>query len=169
MEDRTVSSRIEERKHMFQKSLDPSEIKNRRESFAIELRKQKRIQGMTKRRFQATGHQAFNDISQGTLEKLSLEPLDPLIITAKPELALPDYTETQKLKIIRDMLAQETNLEVISKLIEYIWSITCSCHDLVPAFVDLGYIPAVLKYLDLSYPEEIVVIFTLGNSLFLCR
>lgn len=167
MEDRTVSSRIEERKTLFQKSVDPSEIKHRRESFAIELRKQKRIQGITKRRFQVTGHQAFNDISQDSLQKLSLEPLDPLIITAKPELALPDYTETQKLKIICEMLVQETNPEVISKLIEYIWSITCSCHDLIPTFIDLGYIPAVLKYLDLSYPEEIVVIFILGKSLFL--
>jgi hypothetical protein len=169
MEDRTVSSRIEERKNLFQKSVDPSEIKHRRESFAIELRKQKRIQGINKRRFLVTGHQAFNDIGQDSLQRLSFESLDPVIITVKPELALPDYTESEKLKMICEMLVQETNLEVISKLVDYIWSITFQCHDLVPTYIDLGFIPPVLKYLDLSYPEEIVVIFILGKSMFLCH
>ena len=165
MEDRTVSSRIEERKTLFQKSVDPYEIKHRRESFAIELRRQKRVHGINKRRFQVTGHQAFNDISEDTIKQLSLEPLDPLIITAKPELALPGYTESQKLRILSEMLAQESNLEVISKLLDYTWSITSNFQDLIPTIIDLGSIPAVLKYLDLSYPEEIVVIFILGKSL----
>lgn len=157
MEDSTVSTRVEERKHLFQKSFDVLEIKHRRESFAIELRKQKRIQNTTKRRFLVTGHDAFNEVSRDTLNNLTMSDMDPLIVTSKPELALPEYSVIQKLVMLREMLLQDTNLDVISKIIEYIWETSSTYPDLINILVDLGFTPAVVKYLDQSYPEDIVV------------
>lgn len=149
------AARLEERKRQFMAPFDPSDQRQRRDAFAVELRRQKRNEGTHKRRLLAG--QRF---AQGSEEAQTLELRDfsDALTQAFPQLRSPlSGAPAQALKelLSHPNLSHELYRDGLTALRKLLSRDICPPTEVV---VDFGFVPIVLRFMNMhDFPAEIVL------------
>lgn len=147
--------RLEERKRQFMAPFDLSDLRQRRDTFAVELRKQKRNEGTHKRRLLAGQKFAQGSAEAHTLE---LREFSETLAQAFPQLcSSAPGTPVQALKelLSHPNLSHELYRDALLALRRLL------SRDLSPptdAVVNYGFVPVVLRFVNMhDFPAEIVL------------
>lgn len=137
-----MSKRISDRNRAFQQSVDPDLIQLKRDEHNIELRKTKRYELSRKRRMS----QVSKNQSVPSAEFLNSHPYFQGGMTDKQKIlenCLVVINENSPIKFITEAL-QITRV-LLNQVTE----------EDIDLYVDLGFIPLYLSFLDQKYPKEI--------------
>ncbi|CAG9313643.1 unnamed protein product [Blepharisma stoltei] len=156
MDVASMQSRFEERIFGFQQVAGAELLKKKQENYAVELRKKIRSQNTTKRRAVVSGHSFLLHYSEK--ENVSVGNLPFHLIKMNPELASPDVNPIEKLRIIREIMVEDTDRNVLDQGLEVLAGVLKIEVDTpFSTIVYLGFIPILQRLMDYKYPTPIVL------------
>ena len=144
-----INNRFEERNREFQKTLDPLDLQRRREEFAVELRKSKRLQHLNKRRNIAETHHRTE--------------FPPELESTYPSLKSSSFNE--KFQTLYSILTTECpSSDKLNALIS-LRLVMIQKDAPFRALINLGFAPIVLGYLSPEHDED----FQKESGLIVCN
>jgi len=147
--------RGKQRNEKFQQSIDPELIRKKNESYAVELRRQKRMQHISKRRNLVLDQPFQTDPLAPELMNVIRFPFE--ILEYCPYLNNSALSDIEKLQYVREILESNPPFEVLVKTLELVrYILSQDKNSPIGTFVGLGYIETLLKFLCKDYPPNVV-------------
>lgn len=148
--------KLEERKRQFMTGVDIDDQRIRREQFAVDLRKQKRMDNASKRRLLSTSK--YSTAAADGPENLSLDGITETLIVRFPALADGSLSDLARAKIVVDILQTPQPTEVVQQAVAVIRkTLSKDLNPPVRALMSVGAMPALMPYLAFGqYPKTLV-------------
>ncbi|CAG9317002.1 unnamed protein product [Blepharisma stoltei] len=155
MDITSVQSRFEDRIYGFQQVAGTDLLKKKQENYAVELRKKIRSQNTTKRRAVASGYSFLIHYSEK--ENVLVSNLPFHLIKMNPELASLNVKPVDKLKIIHEIMTEDTDTNVLDQGLGVLVAALAIDEDIpFNTIVSLNFIPILQRLMDYKYPSTIV-------------
>mmetsp|Transcript_4433 Transcript_4433/g.6687 ORF Transcript_4433/g.6687 Transcript_4433/m.6687 type:complete len:525 (-) Transcript_4433:27-1601(-) len=137
-----LEARLEERRQNFLKSVDQDTIQHKRDQFAVELRRTKRLSKFNSKRVM--------------LSKQAESQVPKILVDYYPQLQNPDLDLRHKLTILYNLITSSASYEVLYKaLLEARKVITSGSSLPIVIFAEVGYISVLVNLLECTSDHEI--------------
>lgn len=146
-------SRLDSRIKNFQKGLDPEQVRKRLEEGAVELRKKKRIEHISKKRAMITGFgKQASAHSEGNSDGMfDTSLISSILLEIQPQLGSVEIESSERLSMLIDVIRRYDDLNVLKPAI-YTLRVILSSSQAAPleAVVQSGIVSKIIEMLDYS-------------------
>lgn len=151
---------FEDRLSGFQQLIAPESLKKKQETYAIELRKKIRSDNTTKRRAVSSGFSFL--FHQSEKENITIKNVPFALVRLSPELASLQLKPIDKLKMIHELLKEDTDTQVLIEGLQVSVEVLSTDEDTpYGTFILMDYIPIFQRLMDYKYCTSIVLSATI--------
>jgi len=146
-------SRLDSRIKNFQKGLDPEQVRKRLEEGAVELRKKKRIEHISKKRAMITdfGNQASAHSEVNSDGILDASLISSVLLEIQPQLGSAEIESSERLSMLIDVIRRYDDLNVLKHAVYTLRVILSSNHAApLETVVQSGIVGKIIELLDSS-------------------